>query len=228
MQSLFRPIANDLWELERPLKVPGLKIDHRMTVVRLNSGELWVHSPVEFDERIASALSELGQVCYFVAPSRFHDMHWPGWFERYPETAFYCVPGLRDEHPELPFQNVLSPSARRSWETELPKLFVGGMPKVNEFVFVHSASRTLLVADLVFNLRSEQQNAFGRLFLKLNGISGRMGCSRIFRRFIKDHATFRASIWQLLALDFDRVVPGHGDIVESGGKDIMQRAFEWV
>jgi hypothetical protein len=107
-------------------------------------------------------------------------------------------PGVKEEHPDLPFQRVLSVAAREPWEGELPKLFIAGMPKLNEFVFLHAASRTLIVADLVFNFDVSQQHVLGKLFLKLNGIYGRVGCSRIFRRFIKDRPAFEASIQELL------------------------------
>src|SRR5262245_46907390 len=113
-------------------------------------------------------------------------------------ATFYCAPGVKEEHPNLPFQRVLSGSERESWEAELPKLLIGGMPKLNEFVFLHVASRTLIVADLLFNFDVNQQHLLGKLFLKLNGLYGRAGCSRIFRRFVKDRAAFRASIAELL------------------------------
>src|SRR5688572_4060034 len=129
MDGPFRRLAADLWELERPVRLPGLHLEHRMTLVRLSSGELWIHSPVKFEERIAEALMTLGVVGSFIAPSLYHDLYWSDWFQQFPQAAFYCVPGMHEEHPELPFQHVLSPQAHRSWETEVPKLLLRGMPK---------------------------------------------------------------------------------------------------
>ena len=199
---MFHQIDTNLWELERPVKVPGLRMNHRMTVVKLSSGMLWIHSPVGFEDSIAQRLAALGPVAHFVAPNRYHDLHWPEWFARYPEATFYCAPGVREDHPNLPFQHVLSPTGSHAWETELPKLLIDGMPKLNEFVFLHAASRTLLVADLVFNLDVDQQHVLGKFFLKLNGIYGRAGCSRIFRRLIKDHLAFRIVHRRTAALQF--------------------------
>jgi Domain of unknown function (DUF4336) len=196
-----------------------------MTVARLSSGELWVHSPVKYDESIAAALNALGSPAHFIAPSLLHDLYWPGWFNGYSHATFYCPPGMKMKHPELAFQRVLSVTTRESWESELPKLLLGGMPKLNEFVFLHRASRTLIVADLVFNLDAGRQHLVGKLFLKLNGIFGRVACSRIFRRFIKDHKPFRNSIAELLQLDFDRLILGHGAIVEKGAKDVLRQVF---
>jgi hypothetical protein len=111
------------------------------------------------------------------------------------------------------------------WETELPKLLIRGMPKLNEFVFLHRPSRTLIVADLVFNFNVSQQHLLGKLFLKLNGIYDRVGCSRVFRRSIKDRQAFSSSITELLQLDFDRLVLGHGAILEKEAKQTLRRAF---
>ena len=102
------------------------------------------------------------------------------------------------------------------------------MPKINEFVFLHRPTRTLIVTDLVFNFDVARQNVFGKLFLKLNGIYGQVGCSRLFRHFIKDRAAFQQSITAILALDFDRLILAHGAIVESDASQILTHAFRWL
>jgi hypothetical protein len=219
--SMLNQVHDNLWELEGPLKAAGLRVGHRMTVARLESGELWVHSPVGFEEPIARALIAIGSPAHFVAPSTYHDLHWPEWFRRFQQALFYCAPGVKEQHPELPFQRTLSTTTAEAWESELPKFLVRGMPRLNEFVFLHRPSRTLIVADLVFNFDGPRQNLLGKLFLRLNGIYGRVGCSRIFRRLIKDRDDFNNSVAEILELDFDRLILGHGAIVETGAKETL-------
>jgi Domain of unknown function (DUF4336) len=224
-KSMLNRLHDSLWEMERPLKAPGLRVGHRMTVARLASGDLWVHSPVQFDESIVRALIALGSPAHFVAPSTQHDLHWPEWFRRFPQAMFYCAPGVKEEHPNLPFQRALSTTTSEAWESELPKFLIRGIPKLNEFVFLHRSSRTLIVADLVFNFDVGQQHLLGKLFLKLNGIYGGVGCSRIFRRFVTDRKAFINSIAELLKLDFDRLLVGHGGVVEKGAKESLRKAL---
>jgi len=224
---MLTSLAENLWELNRPLKAPGLRLDHRMVVARLASGELLVHSPVELDEDIVSALAALGPVRHLVAPSLFHDLYWPPWFSRYPQATFWGVPGLRQAHPELPFGELLRPDQPTPWEAELPKLFIAGMPKLNEYVFFHPPSQSLILADLVFNL-SPDQSLLGKLILKANAAHGKVACSRIFRAFIKDRSAFRQSVEELLSRDFSRVIVGHGGNVAQDGKEAMRRAFGWL
>jgi hypothetical protein len=45
---------------------------------------------------------------------------------------------------------------------------------------------------------------------------------------MKDRATVRSSINHILSWDFDRIVVGHGDNVEVGGRDELRRAFEFL
>jgi hypothetical protein len=224
---MLTPLAENLWELNRPLKAPGLRIDHRMTVARLTSGELLLHSPVELDEDLMGALAALGPVRHFVAPSLFHDMYWPAWFARCPQATFWGVPGLREAHPELPFGEILRPDQPTPWEAELPKLFIAGMPKLNECIFFHPASQSLIVADLIFNLSSDQP-LLGKLILKANASYDKVACSRIFRAFIKDRGAFKESVEEVLKWETEKIILGHGTNVTQDGKEVLRQVFGWL
>ena len=38
----------------------------------------------------------------------------------------------------------------------------------------------------------------------------------------------RASVDRILGWHFDRVVVTHGDVIESGGRERLRAAFEWL
>lgn len=219
--QLLTPITENIWEISAPLNLPGLRMTHRMTVLRLQSGGLLIHSPIQYTRPLRDAILALGSPRWFVAPSRFHDMYWLEWFGAFPQARFVTVPGMREEHPELPFAEVLTDHSN-FWDGELVPIPVRGITRINEFAFLHPASRSLILADLVFNLDTDAQNALGRLFLRLNGIYRKPGISRIFRAFIKDKIAFRDSIQQILARDFNRTIIGHGPNL--GGRTILEQA----
>lgn len=202
-------MADNVWEVSEPLKAAGLQLGHRMTVMKLGSGELVVHSPVRFSKALRDALLELGSPTWFIAPSRFHDLYWGEWFQAFPKARFAAVPGMAQDHPELPFTDVVSGGAN-FWGDELVAWPVRGMPRLNEHVFLHGPSRSLIVADLVFNVDADAQNLMGKLILRLNGIYRRPGTSRIFRGFIKDKTAWRESLQRIVSLGFDRTILGHG------------------
>ena len=224
---MLTAIDENVWEATHPLSLAGVQLGHRMTVIRLADNELLLHSPVPLSDDLARELDELGEVRYVVAPSRFHDLFLEEYFERFARATFCSVPGMSDQHPEMGFEIVLYDQFPRRWSEELEHILVGGMSKVNEVVFFHLSSKTLIVADLVFNIRFSS-SWLTRSAMKLNGAYGRVAPSRYFKSLIKDKRAFAACIERILEWDFERIVVGHGSIVESGGKEILSAAFDWL
>jgi hypothetical protein len=84
-----------------------------------------------------------------------------------------------------------------------------------------------VVVDLVFNLTLPyfEGKPIGRLLMKLNNAYDRFGITRLTETLVRDRTAFRTSLESVFAWDFDRVVVGHGSLLESGGKEAMKRAF---
>ena len=111
------------------------------------------------------------------------------------------------------------------WSEEVLCLPVQGLRIAGEAVFLHRASRTLILTDLAFNLRVESRG-LEAAFLRWNLIDNRFGPSRIFRWiFLRDRNAFSQSIRQLLGESFDRVVVNHGQILEEDAHSVFERAF---
>ena len=226
MAPLLKPFAPGVWEYNAPLRVLGIEMGHRMTVVRLADGSLWVHSPVRWSRELDGEIRMLGEVRHFVAPSRMHDGFWPEWFDHFKGAQFAAAPGVAKEHPELPFSVKLADDRPGVPGGEIRARLMRGMPLVNEVDFLHVPSRTLIVADLVFNL--DPPDFRSRLLLRLNGALGRPTPSRMFRMAIRDRAAFRASLDEVLLWDFDRVIVGHGENIAFGGRNVLRGAFSFL
>jgi hypothetical protein len=99
---------------------------------------------------------------------------------------------------------------------------------LNEVVFFHRASRTLLFTDLIVNvIRSD--STLTKIVLTLDGIFGAPAVPRTFRTLLKWHrAETRALVDHILGWDFDRVVLAHGDVIENGGKKAVAEAWSFV
>ncbi len=217
-------IAPNLWEHTVPHSVAGIALGHRMTVLRLAGGDLILHSPTPPTPELRAELARLGPVRWLVAPSRMHDLWWPEIAAAFPEATCLGVPGLRESRPDVEFRPLLSPDAPPEWSDEVEVLLLQGAPRASEAVFIHKASRTLIVADLLFHL-GPGQSFLGRLLLRLNGCLDKPAPSRLFRSLIDDPTRFTASLEALLTRDWDRIVVGHGATVPSAGKAVLQRAF---
>jgi hypothetical protein len=225
--SPLRRLDDDLWVVDRPLGILGIQVGARMTVIRLENGDVLLHSPVTPDAELCDALAEIGPVRHLVAPNKLHHLYFAAAAAAFPEAVRWAAPGLAEKRRDLEFDEVLDDTAPAAWAGELDQIRLRGAPHVEEIVFHHRASRTLIAADLVFNVR-ESPSFITRLFLRANGVLGSFGPSRMFRSFIRDRAAARESLDRMLAWNFDRVVVSHGVVLQSRGRRVLRDAYQWM
>lgn len=58
----MRKVHEDVWVVDRPFRFMGLGLGVRMTVVKLSSGGLMLHSPVGYEAGLQKWLDSLGEV----------------------------------------------------------------------------------------------------------------------------------------------------------------------
>lgn len=117
--------------------------------------------------------------------------------------------------------------ARPPWADEFAPMLMTGCPWLNEVVFVHRASRTLVVTDLVFNI-VEPKGVVHKLVLWCAGPYRRLAQSRLLRLMTKDKSAFGASVVKLLQCDFDRLVMAHGEVVQTDAKRQLRAAWSFA
>jgi hypothetical protein len=225
----IRELHRDLVAIDHPLRMPGgIEMGTRSCVIRLAGGGVVVHTPGPLTDDVRRAIDSLGPVRALIAPNLLHHMFLRNSIREYPQARVFAAPGLREKLGDVRVDEVLSDKAPDLWAADLEQVFVGGAPSLNEIVFLHRASRTLLCLDLCFNLRASA-SFVTRMFMRINGAYGSFGPSRIFRYVVmKDRRAMRASLDRILAWDFDRVTVAHGEILESGGHAALRTAFAWL
>lgn len=108
-----------------------------------------------------------------------------------------------------------------------------------ELVFNHRPSKTLIEADLLFNLPATEQFSksgvsptSGILTNIFNGLQNTKGEAIWQKRSLwyalaEDKEAMNASMARIAGWDFDRIVPCHGDVIEKGGKGIFEKIMSW-
>ena len=223
----LRPLAENLWVVDRPQSFYGLPVGTRMTVMRLADGRLLLHSPVALDPELRAQLDAIGRVGFAVAPNRLHHLYAGDVARAYPGTRLWVAPGLERKRPDLVFEAVLTDEAPTEWRDEVGQVFFRGRPYENEVVFHHRASRTLILCDLAFNF-GPQAAMPTRFLMKLLRSYGRLGPSTLDPWLIRDRRAARESLERILAWDFDRIIVAHGDVLERGGHDILRQGYAWL
>ena len=94
-------------------------------------------------------------------------------------------------------------------------------------MFFHAPSRTLISSDLLENFETSPHWPT-RIYLKIGGIHGKPGVSRLLRVMYRDHDKVRAALERVLAWDFDRIVLAHGDVLAERGPQVLRESYSWL
>ena len=221
---MLRPLDENLWVIDLPLKMlGGVQIGTRTTVIRLADGSVFLHCPGPIEPSGFQEIEKLGDVRHVVAANLFHHLYVKPALTRFESARFYAPSGFEEKVSDLAYET-LAADAPEAWANDLDQLAIEGAPNLNEIVFVHRASRTLLLTDLCFNMQ-HSDSWITRVVMRVTGSYGHFGPSRLARFFMKDKPAVKACVEQLLELDFDRIVVTHGEILDSGGRQALQAAF---
>ena len=219
----MKPVAENLWTLHYPLPLLGDYLGRNVTVLRLSSGELIIHSTAPFTPGDVAAIRAVGRPAYLVESYNKHDTFAKEGRAAFPDVPFLAPAGFA-EVAKVPTAPLDPPPA--AWAGEVDLLELAGKPKDPEFVFLHRASRTLIVADLLFNVTRDAPlgpRLFGWAAIKSH--DHEPGLPRPEISHVEDQAAFRASLDTVLGWDFDRIIVGHGEPIETDGRAKLTAAL---
>jgi len=226
---MLRSLGVNIWDHEIPIRFGGIPLWHRMTVIRLTDGGLVVHSPTKLDLASQEAFQRLGPIVAIIAPSWWHDLYLREYLSAYPDARLYGAPTLVKWNPSLPLAELLDGLAPSLWAHEIDQLHVQGIGLfLDEIVFYHRPSRSLIVADLLFNL--SKKDAWITRTMGSLVIGPFPGCrfARLYRPAVTNPRRMRTAVERILDWDFDQIIVGHGAVVDSNGKEVFRAAFRWL
>ncbi len=198
-------------------QMPLLDLPVRTVVAAVPTGKVML-SP-------GSKMTEFGSgVTDIVAPTLLHLGGLAKASKALPQARVWGTPGCREKQKDVTFTHILGVDAWPHADA-MPWYPIEGMPKVAEGAFLHRASRTLLVCDFVFNI-TDAKGPGAWLLLHAFGTYRKLGVSRFFMQFVKDKPAFDASVAKIAALDFDHIVPTHGQAVMNDGRSKLIAALQ--
>jgi hypothetical protein len=225
--SLDVLVPGQLWHATQRLRFGPLSLSTRMSVVRRADGTLWVHSPILPTPALRRALDALGPVRQVVAPNRSHHLYIAPFLQAWPEAKGYVAPGLAAKRPDLAHLQTIDAASAELCGDELGAVFVEGLPVLNETVWLHVPSRTLVVTDLLFRFGPEGP-PLTRWVARALGVHGRLAMSRTMRLMVRDRDALRRSVERILALAPVRVLLAHEQVVERDAGAALAGAFAWL
>ncbi len=233
--NTLKPVAAGLWIVDGPaIRSYGFPFSTRATVVQLESGDLWVHSPTELTDSLHAELTALGKVRHLIAPNQFHFVNIPDWCAAFPQAKFWAAPGVQDRAAKaglhLPESAALrADGPEEDWTGEMDQLIVRGSRWHKEAVFFHRASQTLIITDLIEAFETGKLPPHCRPFAWLNGIDDSDGKTPpLIAWSFRDKSVFAEDVEQMIAWGPRRVILSHGRWYERDGVSELERAFRRV
>jgi hypothetical protein len=230
---MLREIDNNIWVSEQPFRYFGLNVGTRMTVIRLKNRELFVISPIQIDDITNQQLQEIGEVSYIIAPNLYHYLFLSDFKALYPKAKLWAVPGLESKRPDIPIDWVIKDNSGMVLDEIEYLLFDGfktftlsGLSLLNECVFFHLESHTLVLTDTAFHF-DESFPLITQLASRVIGGYKQLSPSLLERLATREKQKVKQSVQKVLNWDFKRVIMAHGSIIENEAKSKFKQGYEW-
>ena len=230
--SLAEYVPGKIYIVEYPIHFMGMELFSRMTVVRLDDGKLWVHSPCKPDAQLKSEIDKLGEVTYIIAPGTFHHLYVSDFQSCYPDAESFLCPGLEKKRPDLRFDWILGNRPDPRWASAFDQVVIQGTRIISEVAFVHKDSKTLILVDLLENIGDDYTHEAG-LLLKfwwkaVFHMWNNPKAAPEYQAGWGDREVVRKGLEKILSWDFDRIILAHGNLVESNARAVLIKAWENV
>lgn len=220
-------LTEGVWVASAPVRIVGTQLTATMTILRLASGELLVHSPGPLSEERRSAVEQMGRVAHIYAPNLYHHLYAGQWASAFPEARVHAAKGLTKKRPDLEVHRIHGSESEPDFSASLEEIPIEGC-RLRESVLFHRDTGTLVVADLVHNV-GRPKGAWTQTYAKMMGFYDTVALSRALRwTAFPDRAAAQRSLDRVLELPIERIVVGHGTPIVTSARDRLSEAFRWL
>jgi hypothetical protein len=232
MNQLTEYIKDQIWIHEYPVRYAGINLFGRMTIIKLDNGELIIHDPCKIDELIKSEIDKIGEVKYIVAPGSYHHLFVTDFQKKYPNAETFLCPGLERKRPDIKFEWILGNKADHRWEKDIDQVLIQGTKFIWEVAFFHKSSKTMILVDLLENIGDDYQHPASLLlrfwwkviYKMWNNPKAapeyQMGWGR--KKIVKN------GLNKLLGWEAERIILAHGELIENNVTNVLCAAWRKV
>jgi hypothetical protein len=233
--DVLKGVAEGIWIVDSgPMRVLGLPLPVRMTVIRLGNGDILLHSPTRFTDPLRAEIERIGPIRHLVAPNIAHWSFLQEWQRSCPQAITYGAPGLR-QRPAVRKSGVrldqdLTGSGPSPWGADIEQEHVPFGKGFGEIALFHRPSRTLVLTDLVVNLEAEKLPVLVRPLARLLGVLAPDGRAPAYLRLIvrRNRREAAPAMSRLLAKNPERVIFAHGRWFDRDASAALRRSVRWL
>lgn len=220
--DLSEVVRGRIWRAERPVWFSGIRLRTNTTVVRLEDGDLLLHSPAPPSAALAEQLRALGRVRWLVVPNCFHHLGTPAAAAHFPDAQVLGPASALPRNESLKLHADIAQLGEQLPELEVLPLH--GVPFLDETVLYHRPTKTLLGADIVLEARAEDHFTV-RWAARITGFYERVRVPPDVRSKIVDKAAAARSLRAIVERPAERLIVGHAPVIEEGCTEQLAEAW---
>jgi hypothetical protein len=212
---------------------PRYPYPYRAIVIRLDDSSLFVISPIQLTASIRTDVDLLGSVKYLVSPNHLHHLYLGDWSQAYPDARVYASPRLTSKRKDLTFYKTLSTDIPEpEWAGQIDQcLFGSGNGWIDELVFFHRASCTVIFTDLVMDFDPLTFSPLSRLTTQWNQMYQHTPRGVQFGH-IFDRASLQSALKTVRSWEAEHAIVAHSPWLCVDGKKhvaaFLDSAFDWL
>ncbi|RPD56934.1 hypothetical protein L226DRAFT_491143 [Lentinus tigrinus ALCF2SS1-7] len=231
----IREVAKDVWTFSCPFSRFNLfPVGGRSTAIRLSNGDVWVLASTPLDEATKAKLGEIGPVKWIIGADAVHHLFLGDYKKQYPDAKVIAVhEAAKKVKNGLKFDGAWGadpPNTQYGFENDIKHCYFSGF-KNKDVAFFHPASKTMIEADLLFNLPATEQYSRTRSSGKVPFFGNLNPYTWAHKKFAwslgVDTEAMKRDVKTVLGWDFERIIPCHGDVIEKDGKKAWTEAYKW-
>ncbi|WP_234683744.1 DUF4336 domain-containing protein [Bradyrhizobium monzae] len=227
-------IGENIWIIEGDIvSFYGFPYPTRSVVIRLQNGTVWIWSPVKLTNHVRQEVTAIGPPMHLVSPNKLHHLYLENWQKEFPHARLWGPASTVRKRPDLSFEPALVHDPPCHWADQIDQCWVRGSFMMDEIVFFHRRSRTVILADLSENFSNkwlfEHWRPWQRWLAHVSGITeGKGYAPHDWRSTFLRRKVLRVAREKMLSWDPSMVVMAHGECQFRNGREYLVRAFEWM
>jgi hypothetical protein len=225
--ELSEVVPDAIWVSERPVWFAGVRLRARSTVLRLEDGGLLVHSPAEPTEQLCTALRALGEVRWIVVPNCFHHLGARATAEWFPSAKVVGPQSATAHNPQMRLHMDLRDDAFLGAAKELDAIPLDGCPFLDETVFFHRPTGSLIGADIVLCACARDHWTW-RWAARVMGCYDNVQAPPDVKKKTTANDAVARSIDRMAELPLKRLLVAHADTIEDRPSERLLDAWRFV
>ncbi|KAK2465592.1 hypothetical protein APHAL10511_002484 [Amanita phalloides] len=233
--TVIREVSKGVWIFSRPFSRSGVPVGGRSTAIKMKDGGVWVLASTPLNPETREKLNQLGPVRYIIGADSVHRLFLSEFKRAYPDAKLVAPQAaIEDYHDkDLKFDGAWGadpPDSKYGFEDEIKHCYFSGF-RNKDVAFFHVGSKSLIEADLLFNLPCNEQyskvESSGRsLFLGSFGPRSWLHTQYV-RTMGIDQQAMKRDVKTVDSWDFKRIIPCHGDVIEEDAKEAWRSAYRF-